>query len=404
MSLIRGCVGLVLGCVVAAPALAQGPPPASVVVDTSRLELIEQRRPVTGQLVAARRSIVAAEEPGIVIEVPVREGDTVKVGDVIARLDSARAAIALLQAEANASAAAALVRQREFSLDQSKRDLVRLKSAADQRSASEQETDNALTFRDRAEAGLEQAKAQSASAVQRVALAKERLDDLTILAPFSGVIVSKRTELGQWLDVGDAVVEMVDLDSIEAVLDVPERFVDRLSRDGASVQVHVIAIGEMLEAPITRIIPLADDVARMFPVHVALGNGPRRLRPGMSVTGLVPTGVGAQTLTVHKDAIMRDTGGEFVFFSSGGRAATARVRILFGAGDRVAISSSQLTPDVEVVIEGNELLSPGQPLQILGAVGSSSPGKGTGSPESSKDRAASGKPGVAAPSGEKRGG
>ena len=371
-------------------AAAQGPPPAKVVVDAVRFEVIEQRRPVTGQLVAARRSVVAAQEEGIVIEVSVREGDTVKVGQVLARLDSARATISLAQAEANEAAAEALVRQREAALGQAQRDLARFESAADQRSASQQEIDTARSIRDGTLAALEQAKALNASAVQRVAFARRRLDDLSIVAPFSGVVVTKRTELGQWLDSGDAVIELVDLDSIEAVLDVPERFVDRLSRETASVQIRIIAIDEVMKAPITRIVPVADGVARMFPVRVALNNESRRLRPGMSVTGLIPTGTNEQTLTVHKDAIMRDTGGEFVFFDNDGHAATARVRILFGAGERVAISSPQLSPDALVVVEGNELLSPGQALTILGLLAS--------------DRAADDHPSDAAPASAQGGG
>jgi multidrug efflux pump subunit AcrA (membrane-fusion protein) len=122
----------------------------------------------------------------------------------------------------------------------------------------------------------------------------------------------------------------------------------------------------MIVTPVTRIIPSGNPTSHMFRVRIALDNSQRMFSPGMSATAMIPTGSSGETLTVHRDAIVRQPAGEIVYFDAGGVAAMARVRSLFGVGDRVAISSEQLPPTAKVVIEGNERLFPGQPLNIVG--------------------------------------
>ncbi len=51
-----------------------------------------------------------------------------------------------------------------------------------------------------------------------------------MLAPFDGLVVSKMAEVGRWVDPGDAVIEVVSRGTIDAVVDVPERLIDRVTR------------------------------------------------------------------------------------------------------------------------------------------------------------------------------
>ena len=95
----------------------------------------------------------------------------------------------------------------------------------------------------------------------------------------------------------------------------PERFIAALTSAEATVQVRVEALGEVREARVTAIVPMADTLSRLFPVRVRLENPDGLLRPGMSVTGLVPTGQDAESLTVHKDSILRNDAGTYVYFA-----------------------------------------------------------------------------------------
>src|SRR5687768_3804115 len=111
---ITGALAL-LAC---SSALAQGGPPAAQVrVDGVRLEPIVEMRMVTGDLRAVRRSTVASQEGGVVIEFSIEVGQLVEAGAVLARLDSRRLEIMLQQAEADLEAAEATIAERQVDLD-----------------------------------------------------------------------------------------------------------------------------------------------------------------------------------------------------------------------------------------------------------------------------------------------
>lgn len=353
-----------------------GPPPAAVAVDEAKLEVVDQRREVTGQLRSLRRSLIAAQQPGLVVDLKLEEGDPVAPGQVLARLDDTLSKLAAAREEANILTKRAVVSEREAQLERAKRDRARVDELAIKGSASANEGDDARTNVNLAEARLAQAGAELGTAESELALARERLRQMTVTAPFGGRVVRKSTEVGQWLQAGAAVVEIVALEQVEARLDVPESLVDHLrSSAGAGgeirVRVRVRALGVELDAVVAQIVPDADPLSRLFPVRVRLKNDGERLKPGMSVVGLVPTGKQEPMLTVHKDALLRDDAGEFVYFNAGGVAAVARVRAVFAVGDRVAIEpGSRLPPGAGVIVEGNERITPGRSLAIVRGGGS----------------------------------
>lgn len=360
-------VGLGIAALLAWPVHGQpggGPPPASVVVDAARTETVEQWREVTGELRAVRRTLLAAQEEGFVVDVLKQEGDRVSAGETVARLHDVRARLDVDRATADVAARKAMVDQRDADAEKTRRDLERIEEMVARGAGNERERDNARTDLKTAVARLEQAKAELAAAEAQLGLASQRLRDMAIDAPFAGVLVTRRSEVGQWLKRGDSVAEIVAMDQIEAWLDVPERYIDRLARPEQRVQVRVAALGRTFEAPVVAIIPDADRLSRLYPVRARMRNDDERLRPGMSVTGQVPTGTSEPTMTIRKDAVLRDDAGEFVYFDDGGVAAVARIQVLFAAGDRLAVRSARLAPGTLVVVEGNERLFPSQPLMI----------------------------------------
>ena len=382
---------LAVSCFAATTYSQGGPPPAKVRLDDVRQEAVERWREVTGELRAVRRSIVAAEEPGQIVDLPVEAGDRITSGQVIARLDDALARLEVERATALVQTREAIVAERIATLEKSQRDLARIEDSFARAGAAQIEIDEARTNKANAEARLLQARADVAWARADLRSAAKRFEDMTIEAPFDGVAVSRRTELGQWVREGDAVIELVALDALDAWLDVPEAFAARLfPKDGHSPEVvlrvpalRASGIDETIRATVSSVIPAADPLSRLFPVRVRLQNKPvvasadasngGPLRPGMTVVGLIPTGETTLALTVHKDAILRNETGPFVYFDGGGVAAIAPVRIDFAVGQRVVVQSPALQPGMKVVIEGNERMFPGQPLLVMDAAPGSGP-------------------------------
>lgn len=347
---------------IAAESLAQGPPPARVRFDPVALEVVEQRRDVVGELVASSRSAVSSEEGGRVTTVRFDVGDFIEQGDILAELDASLLKIDISIIESEIQVWLATVQEREAQLAREKRDVERLRELTTLEGASRRELEDAKIDVKAAEARLMQAKTQVKVLRTRIDRLNSRIEDMVILAPFSGRIIAKMTEVGEWIGEGDVVAEMVNLSEVDVYVDLPERFVGGLVREGATLNVFIDAVSFVADVSEFVIIADGDALARTFPVRARIANPDGVLRPGMSVRASVPTGVQGESVTVSKDALIRSDVGFFVYTNGGGVASPLPVQVAFSTGNRYALRPGALQPGMPVVIEGNERLFPGQPL------------------------------------------
>lgn len=358
----------------------QGPPPAAVRVGRATQETLQQRFEVVGRLEEVRRATIAAEVEGKVIAAPVEEGDRVEAGEtVLVRIDPVWARAALQMAEAQVASARA-------ELDQSRRDLAYLEQLQAAGSAKPKEVDDA-----RAAVASDEAELTAALAARDEAAT--RVSRLEVVAPFDGAVVEKMVEVGQWVQVGDPVAELISTEEIDAVVYVPERLINRVSV-GERVEVFVEPLGEAVEGEVVAVVPSGASAARTFPVKVRLDDLGGRLKSGMSVLARLPVGESKPVLTVPRDAVLFQ-GGEAVVWAAvspggtwgeaageaGGPSGAAppampqampmNVEVLFGVDERYAVQplpsmgGAKLAAEMPVVIEGAEQLFPTQPLMIL---------------------------------------
>lgn len=398
---VRGWMvwGLLLGMIAPTAAFAQnGPPPASLVrFEPLRMMDVEQRRSVTGDLRASARSRVATQVAGQVIEMLVDVGDQVERGAVIARLDKELLEIDLVRAEAEIRAFSATVDERRASIRLAQFDVERLEVLSRSQGATVRELEDARSRLDEAKARLAVAQADLAAVESDAARIRKRIADTQVRAPFSGQVISKSTEVGEWVSEGGVVVELVSIETIDAYIDVPQQFVAALQRvgeseqDRATVSIRIDALGIVVESSDVVVIGSGDRLARSFPVRVRITNPDRDMKPGMSVTGSVPTGERMNALTISKDAVLRDAAGTIAFFDAGGFAGVQPVELLFAIGDRYAIRGRNWSEGMRVVIEGNERLRPGTLLKDMDAVeGAGSPQGGVQGSDRSEDQAGEG--------------
>jgi RND family efflux transporter MFP subunit len=343
---------------------------------------VEQRRSVTGDLRASARSRVATQVAGQVIEMLVDVGDEVERGAVIARLDKELLEIDLTRAEAEVRASSATADERRASIRLSQFDVDRLEILAKSQGATVRELEDARARLDEAKARLAVAQADLAAVQADAARIRKRIADTEVRAPFAGQVIRKATEVGEWMSEGGEVVEMVSIETIDAYLDVPQQFVSALQRieisggAEATVSIRIDALGAVVESTDVVVIGDGDRLARSFPVRVRIKNPDRDMKPGMSVTGSVPTGERTSALTISKDAVIRNDAGTIAYFDNNGAAGVRPVELVFAVGDRYVIREQRgWNAGDRVVVEGNERIFPGQPLNIIDASAGSAAGQ-----------------------------
>ena len=367
-------------------ALAQQPA-SPVRVDAAQLQSVQQLRQVTGNVRAVTRSRVAAVEPGQIMELNVSEGQAVRLGEPLALLDAQRLQIQLRQLQATMSVQAAILAERAAQGELRQSDLELITTMHERGAVNPKELIDARLELSAAEARRDQAQQELAVRAAEADLLNRRIADMTIAAPFDGMVVSKIAERGEWVAAGDPLFELVSTGSYDVWLDVPQGLTKAVSREGLSVMVHVDATATTYESQSIRIVGDIDATSRTFSLVVRISemaeastaassdgalDGPApHLAPGMSVTAWIPTENVSQQLTVNKDAVLRNEAGAYVLVvrDAGEGASIASpvpVDLVYALADRFVVQSPGLSAGDATIIEGGERLMPNAPVRVVG--------------------------------------
>jgi len=343
---------LVVGLAVLAgpvqPVAAQ--PPASPVRYTEAVQRnVHRSIRLPGTVESRVSSVVAAEVAALVVAMEVEEGDAVAVDQPLARLRTISYDLQLRAAEGQLKEA-----QARLELADSK--LGRARDLFNDEVISQDELDDAFSEFTAWEGRVDQYTAQIDSL-------KVALNRCVVRAPFAGVVTRKLTDVGQWMDTGGPVVEMVALDLLDVRVEAPERYYDELDR-GVEARVAFESLpGVTVAGRVERVIPRADPQARSFPVKVRISNRDRRIGVGMLADVSLPVGETYDAVLVPKDAVVRQGNQEFVCRITADQTVEP-VPVTAGQGLGVWIEAQgPLSAGDRVVTRGNERLRPGTPVQ-----------------------------------------
>jgi len=275
---LGSALSLATGC--SSPAAAASPEreAAPVHVDTvvAAARAVPHTVALTGTLVAAREADVAADGAGRVIATLVDRGDAVEAGAPLARLDARSAALA--SAEANASAAALVAQQQNAALDCQRAERLFAGNAIS-RAEFERTTTGCAT-------SLHSVDAARA----RQGMAHKALGDSLVKAPFRGVVVERRVEVGDYVAPGRSVVTLVDASTLKLELAVPETAIPSVA-DGRIVTFSVAAYPTReFSGKVSRQAPSLRPRSRDQIVEVAVDNADGALRPGMFAAARLAVG------------------------------------------------------------------------------------------------------------------
>lgn len=286
----------------------------------------------SGVLSGAKESLIAAETGGRVLTVSVDVGDNVQSGHALVRLDDE-----LFRLESERA---------KVAFDKAKMDLERVQKLYDEKSVSESD--------------LESARLGAKGAEVQYRMALKTYNDATIRAPFSGTIAAKMTEVGQMIERGAPVVQLVDVSTLKLNVSVAESDVQYLAVD-APVKVVVDAVGAELEGKVTAVGSRAMTGSRTFPVEIKLAGG-GLLRSGMFARAMITAGTQSDALLLPRAAVLPETGRSIVYLAKGATAQKVPVRIVGAAGDQLAVDG--LSKGDTVITTGNQLLTQGTTIQL----------------------------------------
>ncbi len=322
---ILGAVALLLIAGGAVRVLAKreaAPPPAAVVKPEPVIELaasdlftlqnmeLSQGVPISGSLKAVSSAVIKARVAGELQGLTVREGDTVKAGQIIARVDSSEYAARVRQSQETADAAKAQIDIAQRSFDNNK-------ALVDQGFISRTALDTSL-------ASLQSAQANHKAALAGLDVAKKSVQDTVLTAPISGIVSQRLAQPGERVGIDTRVVEIVDLSRLE--LEAQLAASDSVQvRVGQTARLKMEGRSEEIAATVSRINPSATASSRSVLVYLSVANMPG-LRQGLFAQGSLDT-VKETVLAVPLSAVRTDKPQPYVQIVKDGRISHQTVEL-----------------------------------------------------------------------------
>lgn len=297
--------------------------------------------PLTGSLRAVDQTVVRTRIAGELRELSVREGDTVRNGQRLGRVDST-----------------------EFQLRVNERD-AQLAAAESQVAQARRVFENNLALRERnfisqsaldaSRSSLEVAIGQRDAAAAQIALARKSVTDADLVAPMSGVIGERYAQPGEKLPSDARVVSIIDLSRLEIEALVPGSEIGTV-QIGQTVQLRIEGIPAELTGQIVRIAPATSAGTRSVPVYIRLKSQHPAIRVGLFAQGRLVVESLRDQIAVPLSAI-RDAGARHFVYAidqdrlverditlglvDDGTDGTVRVQVTSGlkAGERIVINN-----------------------------------------------------------------
>lgn len=300
----------------------------SVVTTLSTARALDSAVLLRGETEAARQVTVTAETAGRVISTPLRKGAVVAAGDVLCELDPGTR-------EATRAQARAALAEAEVALANAQK-------LASGGYASETQVLSA-------EAGIESARAA-------LAQIDRDIENLTIKAPFSGLLESDSAELGTYLTGGASCATVIQLDPIKLVAYAPEAEVNKITV-GAPAGGRLIS-GQEVMGQVSFLSRSADTTTRTFRVEVEIPNADAAIRDGQTVEMAI-SAAGQPAHLVPQSALTLDDEGEIGLRLVGddNRVVFAPVQVLRDTREGIWVSG--LDETVQIITVGQEFVRAG---------------------------------------------
>ncbi len=343
----------------------------------------------SGYVTARRRATVSSKVTGKVIEVLVEEGQAVRRGQVLARLDDAQIRAGLEVARAQLEAARRAAAEDPARLKEAQLTQARLQQLIKDQVVGRAEVDTANAQVESLTARIELARQQVQVAESQVRAIETDLVDMVVRAPFDGVAISKDAQPGEMVSPVSAgggftrtgICTIVDMTSLEIEVDVSESYINRV-RPGQPVEAVLDAYPQWrIPAHVITTVPSADRQKATVRVRIGFerpstSSGQAKSRhseldprilPDMGVkvsffnekeAAATPAEAPRIKLVMPKAAVRTEEGTTYVFVMQGDRVERRAVKVGTAQGDQIEVLSGLSAGD-RVVVEGPDTLVDG---------------------------------------------
>ena len=315
----------------------EAPPPVTVEAVPATPRSMAASYTGSASLEARAEAQVVAKTSGVALQVLVEEGDVVRAGQVLVRIDADRARLNLAQAdvqvkklEANFRRASELVKQQMVSVGD----------------------------HDQLRFDLENARAM-------LRMAQLELSYTSVTAPIAGVVASRSIKPGNFVQINTPIIRIVDNSRLEATLNVPERDLTTL-REGLPVRMQVDALaGKTFEGVVDRIAPVVDAGSGTFRVVCAFDPDDGALQPGMFARIGIDYDSRGAALAIPRTALLEDDGEPAVYVVRDGKAVRTAITTGYVDGGFIEVRDG-LAEGERVVTAGKVALRDGSAVQVIG--------------------------------------
>ena len=313
----------------------------------------------SGPLVAPNTAMVRAKATGTLLTLDVQEGQRVKAGQPLGRIDVSELSSRVAERAANLASAQATLAQAQRTHESNV-------GLANDRFISPIALENSRTQ-------LDGAKAQVAAAQAQLESARVALRDASLVAPIDGIVAKRYVVAGEKVTTEQQVVDIVDLRQLELAGTVGTQDVPRLAA-GMPVELRVEGVDAPVHGALARIAPQAEAGTRSIGVAVRLANDKETLRAGEYAVARVQIGDARPRLTVPIGAISSASGQEYVWTLEHGKLL--RRTVVTGRRDPArgrAEVLDGLAPDAPVLGMRFENLREGAPARIVATATAATP-------------------------------
>jgi len=316
--------------------------------------------PVSGTVQPLRQAMVKAKVSGDVRQVTVREGESVKAGQLPAKIDTADLEAKLIERSGALESAKAQLAMAEKTQATNQ-------ALLKQNFISQNAYDNSESSRHVSEGTVKSAEAQ-------VQLARNALRDATATSPLNGIVAKRHVQVGEKVAFDSPLITVVDLTDMELQAAVPAVDVPELAI-GKTVELTIDGFGERrFTGRVERINPAAEPGTRAILVYVGIPNADGALRGGMFATGRIALAASAHVPTLPATAIRTEAGQTYVWTVEGGKLVKRIV--MTGRKDdatgRVEIKTV-LAPNTPVLAAKFDNLKDGAPAIVKATVPAPAP-------------------------------